>query len=110
MRKHEESDLVHASREALCRAGALCWRNNVGVAKLARGAVRYGLGIGSADLVGCYRGRFFGVELKSATGRQSPEQIAWQRAVEQAGGLYVLARAGESVPELVARVLAWGQS
>jgi hypothetical protein len=85
---------MHAARDALCAAGALCWRNNVGVFRRLYDdtKVRCGLGLGSADLVGCYRGRLFGVELKTPIGRQSPEQRAWQRAVEQAGGLYVLAR------------------
>jgi hypothetical protein len=94
-RKHEESDLLAAIREALVRCGCTCWRNNTGVATYAESKVRYGLGVGSADLVGIYKGRFIAVEVKAEKGRQSPEQKAWQACVERAGGLYVLARSVE---------------
>jgi hypothetical protein len=91
-RKREESQALAAIQDALIAAGAVTWRCNTGVAVYGAAKVRYGLGIGAADLVGVYRGRFFGVEVKSSRGRQSPAQKAWQRAVEGAGGIYVLAR------------------
>lgn len=106
-RRHDEQDYQHALHDALVAAGVTLWRNNVGVAAWKTGGrTRYGLGLGSADLVGLYRGRFVAVECK-ADGTQTPAQVAWQRAVEQAGGLYVLARAGvDRVEDVVRRVLA----
>lgn len=47
---------------------------------------------GCADLVGCHRGRFVAIEVKTRSGRQSEQQRRFQRAVERAGGLYVVAR------------------
>ena len=64
-----------------------------------------GLGVGSADLVGCYRGRFVAIECKAPDGRVSEAQECWGRAVTRVGGLYLLARAGtDSVQDVVARV------
>ncbi len=82
------------------------WRNNVGVAKTDRGAVvRFGLFPGSADLIGCFRGRFVGVELKTPVGRQSPEQKKWQRQVEdRGGGLYFIVRSEDDAHALLAEL------
>jgi len=52
---------------------------------------RYGLGIGSPDLIGVLRGgRVFAVEVKTPIGRLSPEQKAWWQAASKwaiAGGV-----------------------
>lgn len=56
---------------------------------------------GFPDLIGCAAGHPLAIECKSATGRQRPEQIAWQQRFESAGGTYILAR---DVAETVARV------
>ena len=102
-RKHDEQAYMMAIRDALTACGCLLWRNNTGMATWDNGArTRYGLGVGSADLVGCYRGRFVAIECKAADGRISQTQECWGRSVEWAGGLYVLARAGSmSVQEVV---------
>lgn len=48
--------------------------------------VRYGLGIGSPDLIGVLRdGRVFAIEVKAARGRESPEQVAWWVAARKWG-------------------------
>lgn len=82
------------------------WRNNVGVAKTERGAViKFGLFPGSADLIGCFRGRFIGVELKSAKGRQSDKQKKWQGQVEdRGGGLYFIVRSEDEARALLAEL------
>lgn len=70
-------------------------RNNVGV-DLERG-IRYGLGNGSADLIGVLRdGHAFAIEVKSATGRLRPDQISWWRAATRWGVRGGVAR---SIPE-----------
>lgn len=56
---------------------------------------------GASDLVGLHRGQFLGVEVKSAVGRQSKEQSAFERMVRTQGGIYVLAR---SVTEAIAAI------
>lgn len=84
----------------LAHAGALpfvrLWRQQVGATPIGSGPaqrfVRYGLP-GMADLSGLLRcGRRVEVEVKSETGRPSPEQERWADMVQAWGGLYVLAR------------------
>jgi hypothetical protein len=59
-------------------------RNQVGFDGEHRAA--YGLGKGSPDLVGVLRsGRAFCIEVKSASGRVTPEQSAWWRAARSWG-------------------------
>lgn len=74
---------------------ALFWRVNVGLGAGPDGRMtRYGLP-GQADIAGVVRGRHVELEIKSATGRQSQQQVRWQRAVERAGGVYVLVRSAD---------------
>jgi hypothetical protein len=56
---------------------------------------------GAADVIGIWRrpwgGQAIAIEVKTETGRQSPDQKIWQSAWERAGGIYVLARSTEDV-------------
>jgi hypothetical protein len=92
-----ESQLQDAIRLELGAAPDLVlWRNNVGVAERRGFTIRFGVGgPGGADLIGCYRGRFVAVEIKTPTGRQSPEQRTFQALVERKGGVYVVLRSVE---------------
>ncbi len=66
-------------------------RNSVGFDEI-RG-LRYGLGIGSADLVGILRsGRVFVIEVKTPRGRTRPEQRTWAAAIRRWGGFAAFAR------------------
>jgi hypothetical protein len=95
----------HAVQQAiLARLGAvpglLVWRNNVGAAANSRGQwVRYGVA-GSADvlIVAGPAGRFFALEVKSAISKPTARQVAWGKAVQAAGGVYLVVR---SVDEAV---------
>lgn len=79
------------------------WRNNVGLATTDRGTkIKFGLFPGSADLIGCFRGRFVGVEIKTEVGRQSKDQKLWQGCVESKGGLYFIVRSEADARELLA--------
>jgi len=110
------------------RPGVLVWRQNVGKAPsawqvlpmaLARWLrssmgelpvgpvyissgrlVSYGT-TGMADIMCVVGGRLVAIEVKAPKGRQSLAQVAWQRALEAAGGVYVVAR---SVDDAVAAV------
>jgi hypothetical protein len=91
-----ESPILHQVRAALTATGrVLIWRNNVGV-DTSRG-VRYGIGVGSPDLVGVLKpeGRMLGVEVKTPIGRLSHEQRLWRDAFIAAGGVYILARSAD---------------
>ena len=81
------------------RSDMRIWRANVLVAQDRNGRViRAGIK-GQADISGVLRpsGRRIEIECKTKTGRQSKEQQAWQRMIEWAGGLYLIARSIEDV-------------
>jgi hypothetical protein len=92
----KESRVQDLARLALSRAGAVCFRNNVGTAEhwTERGVqrVEYGLAKGSADLVGLVGGRFFAVEIKAHAGRVAPEQEQWLALVRRSGGFAAVLR------------------
>ncbi len=104
---------VLSGREAKSRI----WRNSVGGAKLEDGSyITYGLGKGSADLIGIYKvlitpdmvgqeiGRFLAVEVKTPIGRLSPEQKAWLKAVQSYGGIAEVCRSETEAQALLKRL------
>jgi len=95
--------------------GLRVFRNNVGAIKDRNNRlVRYGLCTGSADLIGWQSvvitpdmvgkrfARFVSIEVKTPTGRLSPEQETWRQAVLKAGGIAVVARSVDDIKFLVA--------
>jgi hypothetical protein len=116
-----ETALLATIRDALAaQPGVLIWRNNSGKLQDARGRwVTYGLGVGSADLVGAVNvggtpendcrehmfskpypcpqctprsARFFALEVKTETGKMRTEQECWARAVRSVGGFCATVR------------------
>lgn len=80
---------------------SIWWENPVGFDHEKN--CHYGLAKGSADLIGCFRGRFVGVELKTPVGRQSTHQQKWQAALEaRAAGLYYLVRSEDDARAVLA--------
>jgi hypothetical protein len=95
--------------------GIKTFRNNVGAIKDRNNRlVRYGLVVGSGDLIGWQSvviteamvgqrfARFLSVEVKTPTGRLSPEQETWRQAVLKAGGIAVVARSVDDIKFLIA--------
>ena len=80
------------------------WRANTGAAQMANGQfVRFGIP-GQADLSGITAdGRRLEIEVKSATGRLRPDQIAFGTMIRKFGGIYIVAR---SVEEAIRRLNA----
>lgn len=90
------------------------WRNNVGRLLDRQGRmVTFGLCPGSADLIG-YRtleitadmvgqqiAVFAAVEVKSPTGRPTPQQTAWLEHVRAAGGIAGIARSVNDAQHLL---------
>lgn len=103
-----EGQIQDAVRLVLGAETAGCWwRNNIGTAinPHTNQHIRYGVGNpGGADLIGLHRGRFVAAEIKTPTGRQSPEQLQWQRLVESKGGIYVVVRSADDAHALLARL------
>lgn len=103
-----EQTIQQRIRLALSRGAVRLWRNNTGALRDQRGQlVRYGLCQGSSDLIG-YRSieitpdmvgqhiaQFVALEVKSPTGRTTPEQAAFLRLVAEAGGVSGVVRSIE---------------
>ncbi|MGL4517040.1 MAG: VRR-NUC domain-containing protein [Shewanella sp.] len=85
----KESDIQRLIMLALSEAGCVVWRNNCGVLKNAAGIpIKFGLCVGSSDLIGIAPGgRFLAVEIKTPTGKATPEQIRFIEAVRARGGI-----------------------
>ena len=86
-----ETNILIAIHDAIALTGkCLLWRNNTG----QHGRVRFGLGVGGADLVGLVRpsGRWFALEVKTPSGRLSKAQKNWAAAVTAAGGFVACVR------------------
>ena len=79
------------------------WRNNVGIADQRGARVRYGLAVGSADLIGCLNGRFVALEVKTSTGRATPEQRLWLDLVRRHGGFAAIVRSTDDARAAIAR-------
>jgi hypothetical protein len=98
--KSNEAALAKSIHQALTLTGKwLGWINKTGaLPAIGRGGktypLRYGLGVGGADLVGILRssGRFVAFEVKTERGRETPEQLAWAKAVRDAGGYVATVR------------------
>ena len=97
-----ESQLMDRVRLVLgSDSSGVWWRNNTGVAETRGYTIRYGLGNGSADLIGCFRSRFVAIEVKTPTGRQSEDQKRWQGCLERHGGIYAIVRSEDDARALL---------
>ena len=101
----KESDIMRACMLALSEAGCLIWRQNVGTLKNAAGIpIRFGLCVGSSDLIGIAPdGRFLAVEIKTSKGRATSEQVNFIEAVRNRGGIAGIARSPADALALMAQ-------
>ena len=100
-----EQDIQRLIMLALSEAGCLIFRNNVGVLKNAAGIpIRFGLAVGSSDLIGIAPGgQFLAVEIKTCKGRATPEQLRFIEAVRARGGVAGIARSPAEALALLAQ-------
>ena len=87
----KERDIQRAVLLALSKAfhpNGVFWTADTGVAKSMDGkrTIHFGLP-GQPGIQGCLDGRWIGIEVKTQTGRQRPAQVAFQAAIQKAGGL-----------------------
>lgn len=100
----KESNIQKTIMLALSEAGCLIWRNNTGVLKNeANIPIRFGLCVGSSDLVGICEGKFLAVEVKAPKGRVRPEQQRFIDAVNKAGGIAGVCRSVEDALALIGK-------
>ncbi len=83
--------------------GAMVWRHNSGSLPTKTGRVSFGV-IGSPDIIGAYRGRAIGIEVKSASGMLRKSQERFRVAFERAGGIYIVARSTSDALTALANV------
>lgn len=90
-----ETQTQRAILEAVNASGrAVLWRNNVGFDRENR--TRYGLCVGSSDLIGLTSsGRFVALEVKTAIGKPSREQTLYLALVAKLGGIARIVRSVE---------------
>jgi len=58
---------------------------------------------GVPDLVVCYQGRFYGLEVKTLTGRVAPIQTYNLKKIGEAGGVGVVVRSVADVREILVK-------
>ena len=57
---------------------------------------------GIPDIICCYRGRFYGFEVKTEAGRPTVLQLAVMRKIRGAGGTALIVRSVEDVKDALA--------
>lgn len=77
------------------------WRNSTGFAERDGRPLRFGLQVGSSDLIGIALGLFLAVEVKTDRGRLRPEQQRFLELVLENGGVACLCRSEEQAEEQV---------
>ena len=102
--KNEETKLQDAIRAELSKAG-IVRRNNVGTFLTINGnPINIGLP-GEADLTLFQRGgKTVFIEVKTPTGRQSKQQRAFQKRVEELGFEYKIVRSLDDAKNLILEV------
>lgn len=86
--------------------GLLCYNLNNSKNKID-GARNKAMGIqkGRSDLVLYWQANAYHIEMKTPTGEQSPEQIEWQRKVEEQGFEYFLVRSLSEFQKIILTIL-----
>ena len=104
-----EANILNDCMIALSAAGCLVWRNNTGALPDRTGSgriVKFGLCKGGSDIVGIAPdGRFLAVECKTATGRATPDQLRFIKAVLSAGGRAGIARNAQEAVDIADMIL-----
>ena len=94
--RQSEGAVVNDCLLALSQAGCLVWRQNTGVLPDKNGRmIRFGLCVGSSDIVGIApTGHFLAIECKTALGQPTDAQVRFIAAVKRQGGRAGIARCG----------------
>ena len=106
-----ETDILQSIRLALGkRPDVLIFRNNNGKLQDKEGRwVTFGLGPGSADLIGFVTvsgiAVFVAIEVKTRTGQPTVEQINFINAVLKSGGRAGIARSVEDAEKIIAGIV-----
>ncbi len=81
------------------------WRHNVGSVKRSGRYLRFGVP-GQSDILGILKGgRFFAIEVKRPKKNREPNQIEFQKTVNEFGGLAFVARSVEDVERELSHIM-----
>lgn len=84
----EENKVVFDCLDLLNRLPmCMAWRNN----QINVRGRRFNGKVGVSDIIGCYKGRFLGVECKTKDGVLSPEQHEFLARIRGIGGIAIVA-------------------
>lgn len=85
------------------KLGCIVWRNNTGTLPDSRGIpVRFGLCVGSSDLIGIAPdGKFLAIEVKTEKGKVTPKQRLFIDAVRARCGYAGVARCEDDVERIL---------
>jgi len=88
---------------ALSQAGCTIFRNNTGAYRDGDRFIRYGVGgKGGSDLLGIsYSGKFLAVEVKTAKGKPTKDQLNFINVVKSKNGIAFVARSAEEALKLL---------
>ena len=88
---------------ALSQAGCTIFRNNTGAYRDGDRFIRYGVGgKGGSDLLGIsYSGKFLAVEVKTAKGKPTNDQLNFINVVKSKNGIAFIARSAEEALQLL---------
>jgi hypothetical protein len=75
--------------------------NTTGIYKQSTGSYITNESAGCPDIIAIYKGRFYGIEVKSFTGRLSEKQKRFKEGIEEAGGVYLVARSVDDVMKVI---------
>lgn len=97
-----ETEFVKQIRDYLHLCGAVTTRVNSGMNVLknedgSNRRVMLGAKAGTADIIGCYRGRYFAIEAKVGRNKSTPAQDEFLNSVREAGGIAFVARSLDDV-------------
>ena len=102
--KATEAQIQRGILDYLGYKGIFHWRHNVGgMSGSYKGKswyVKFGEK-GQPDIFCVVDGKIYGCEIKRSTGKQSKEQIEWQKRFEEVGGVYILARSIDDVSKVI---------
>jgi len=87
--KKVQKDII----EYLTKKGILHYRQNSG----SKGYIKFCSINGISDIVCIHQGRYVGIEVKDVKGKQSKDQILFEKNLNNAGGLYILAKSLKDV-------------
>lgn len=102
--KTKEQSIQDSIRVALAQAGYIVFRTNVGKVKTADGRwFDTGLPTGFPDLMG-YKpenGKIFFIEVKTATGKRRPDQVAFANGLRNKNVIYGVTRSADEALNIV---------